>query len=197
MVTRSAVHTSARADCVLEPVRRQRDARSVDQREVLADALVCDEKPVCGDPAALHRLHAAADRAERGAALAASAELEPRVAEPLIVRMLATEKQIPLHPFARVGVGLDAVCGEVAVEQERKRERQHLRLAGPVVAAQQQSPVAERELLLVVVEEIDEPQPQRLPALAGRCVQAAHAIVWVSGGSVGVVRPNRASAGNG
>ena len=68
VVTRPAVDAPARTDRVLEPVRRQRDTGGVGQREVLAPARVGDEEPVRDDPAALHRLHATADRAERGAA---------------------------------------------------------------------------------------------------------------------------------
>ena len=117
-------------------------------------------------------------------------ELEPGVAEPLVVGVLAAEQQVPLHPLVRVGVGLDAVGGEVAVEQERKRQREHLRLAGAVVAAQQQPPVAERELLAVVVEEIDQPQPQRLPALARRVLGSARR----SRRSAGAISASAASA---
>jgi hypothetical protein len=56
------------------------------------------------------------------------------------------------------------VRGQVAVEQERQEQREDLGLAGAVVAAQQEPAVVEPELLHVVVEEIDEPGPQWLPA---------------------------------
>ena len=121
MVTRAAVHGSARADRVLQSVRGQRDTGGVDKRDALADALVGDEEPVCGNPAALHGLHAASDCAERRAVLVVTAEFQPRVAEALVVRVLAAEQQVPVHPLVRVGVRLDSVCRKVAVEQERKR----------------------------------------------------------------------------
>ena len=80
--------------------------------------------------------------------------------------MLAAEQQIPVHALLRVGVRLDTVGGELAVEQERERQGEHLGLAGAVVAAQQKPPVAEAELLLVVIEDVHQASAQRLPALA-------------------------------
>ncbi len=127
-----------------------------------------DEEPVPGDAPAGHRLQAATERAVRGRpVLVDPAELQPGVAEPFGVRVLAAEQQVPLHALLRVGVRLDPVRRQVAVQQERQHQREHLGLAGAVVAAQQQAAVAEPELLLVVVEEVDQTGAQRLPALAG------------------------------
>ena len=132
----------------------------------------------------------------RGAVAVAAAELQPRVAEPLGMRVLAAEQQVPLHPLLRVGVRLDPVRGQVAVQQERQRQREHLRLAGAVVAAQQQPAVAEPELLLVVVEEVDQPGAQRLPALGrsglGEVVSGSPR--WSADGRFGHARSGRARA---
>ncbi len=115
VLARTAVDAPARADRLLEPVGRQSGAGGVDQPEVLADALVGHEVPVRGDAAAADRLQAAADRAPGLAGLGHASELEPGVAEPFRVRVLAAEQQVPLHPLARIGVRLDPVGGEVAV----------------------------------------------------------------------------------
>ena len=66
VVAGAVVHRAAARDRVLQPVAGQRDARGVDQREALADALAGDEEPVLGDAAAGHGLQAATQRAERG-----------------------------------------------------------------------------------------------------------------------------------
>lgn len=84
------------------------------------------------------------------------------------MRVLTAEQEVPLHPLTGVAVRFDAARAQVGVEQEGQREREHLGLTGAVVAPQQQTPVAEVEFLHVVVEEIDEPGPQGLPAGAER-----------------------------
>ena len=91
--------------------RVERGAGGVDQRaDPRRRRWSVDEEPVAGDAAPGYRLEPAADRAElRGAVVADAAELQPGVAEPLGVRVLAAEQQVPLHPLARVGVGLDPV----------------------------------------------------------------------------------------
>jgi hypothetical protein len=86
--------------------------------------------------------------------LVQTAELQPGVAGPLVVGVLAAEQQVPLHPLAAVAVRLDAVRRELAVQQERQRQCEHLRLTGAVVAAQQQPTVVEPEFLIVVVEDV-------------------------------------------
>jgi hypothetical protein len=70
-----------------------------------------------------------------------------------------------------VAVRLDPVRGEVAVQQERQHERQHLGLASSVVAPQQQPAVVKPEFLGVVVEHVDQAGPQRLPPLRTGCWQ--------------------------
>jgi hypothetical protein len=115
------------------------------------------------DPPALDGLEPAAERGEhRLPGLVEPAELQPGVAEPLAVA--PAHEQVPLHPLAGVAVRLDPVRGEVAVEQERQQQGEHLGLAGAVVAPQQQPPVPEREFLLVVEEQVDQASPHRLPA---------------------------------
>jgi len=51
-------------------------------------------------------------------------------------------------------------------EEEGQGQRQHLGLAGAVVAPEQEVAVAEPELLAVVVVEFDEPQPAVTPGQA-------------------------------
>src|SRR6266702_2089078 len=66
--------------------------------------------------------------------LGAAAKLQPGVTEPLVV--LAAEQQVPLHLLLAVAIRLHARWREVGIEQERQGEREHLGLAGAVVAAQ-------------------------------------------------------------
>lgn len=80
------------------------------------------------------------------------------------MRVVTAEEEVPFHPLAGVTVRLHPSRAQVAVEQEGQGQREHLGLAGAVVASQQQASVAEVELLHVVVEEVDEPDPQGLPA---------------------------------
>ena len=80
------------------------------------------------------------------------------------MRRDAAHEQVPAHPLAGVAVGLDARRLDLGIEEERQGQRQHLGLAGTVVAPEQKMAVAEPELLAVVVVELDEAQAQRLPA---------------------------------
>jgi hypothetical protein len=182
---RGAVHAPLRAERILKTVAGERHACRIDERQLVADPLAGDEEPVICDLPSCDGLETAPEGAERGdAGLVAPAKLEPGVAEPLGMWMLAAEQQVPFHPLARIGVGLDAMRRELAVEQERQRHRQHLRLPRAVVAAEQQPSVAEPELLLVVVEDVDQSGAKRLPARAfGLRQRAAHA--WLVPSSVG------------
>ncbi len=158
-----------------EPVTHERGAHLADQAQVHTDPPRGDEEPAGGDPAAGDGLEAAAEGEVRGAAiLGEAAELQPGVAEPLLVA--TAEQEVPLHPLARVGVGLDPMGGQLAVQQERQHEREHLGLAGAVVAAQQQVAVAEAELLVVVEEQVDKAGPQRLPSFVSGQRQPAGAV---------------------
>ena len=145
---------------------RERHPAGGQEMELLADALRCDEEPVACDAPASDGFQAAADRAEAGAPVSdAASELEPRVPQAFRMGMPAAQEQIPLHLLLPVAVRLYAVRRELAVQQERQRQCQHLGLAGSVVAAQQQPAVVEPELLGVVVEHVDQTGPQRLPPL--------------------------------
>src|SRR5690606_188128 len=124
-----------------EPLARQRLAGFSDEPQLTAHALVRDEEPGPRRAAACAGAQAAADRDEPVLGRLRTiirrslpAELEPRVAEAVVV---AAEQQVPLHPLGRIAVWLDAVRLYAAVEQERQRQREHARLAGAVVAAQQ------------------------------------------------------------
>ena len=101
----------------------------------------------------------------RRAVVGEAAELDPGIADAPVV---AVHQQVPGHPLAAVAVGFDARRLELGIEQERQGQRQHLGLAGAVVAAQQQVAVAEPEFLAVVMEQFHQSEPQRLPALPGR-----------------------------
>jgi len=160
-------HLTVSADRLGQAVSGERRPARADQPEVLAHPLRGDEEPVRGDAATGDRFDPAAQgEVPRLAVLAHPAQLQPRVPEPLVVAV--SHQEVPLHPLAAVPVGLDPVRRQVSIQQERQHERQHLGLAGAVVAAQQQLPVAEVELLVVVQEEIDQARPQRLPAPAAR-----------------------------
>ena len=98
----------------------------------------------------------------------APAELDPAVADPA---RIAAQQQVPGHLLAGVAVRFDPRRTHAGVEQQRQGQRQHLGLAGAVVAAQQQVAVMEPEFLAVVVEQLHQTQAQRLPAFALRLRQ--------------------------
>ena len=143
-------------------------------QEFLADARACvsaleHEEPAFDvGPRRRGRKPGAEREVVRRSVLGLPAELDPGVTDAPII---AAEQQIPGHPLARIAVGLDARGLELSIEQEGQGEREHLGLAGAVVAAQQEMAVAKPELLAVVMEELDQPQPQRLPARKCRCRQ--------------------------
>ena len=155
------------ADSSRQPVAGQHGAGRADQLQVRTDALGCGEVPAVCDAAAGDRLQPAPD-GEVGvlAILGAAAELQPGIPEPLVIP--AAEQQVPFHLLVPVAVRLQPGRREIRVEQERQDKREHLGLAGAVVAAQHEPAVAEPELLIVVVEQIGEPGPERLPARAAR-----------------------------
>lgn len=134
-----------------------------------------------------------------------AAEFHPSVA---YAPLVATQQQIPGHLFAGIAVGLDARRLEVRIEKKRQGQRQHFRLAGAVVAPQQQAAVAEPEFFAVIVEKLDQPQSQRLPTGEGRDGQCrgsrighSNKLDWVAEriGARMSVSPSakRASAGSG
>jgi hypothetical protein len=181
--------TAALGERLDEPLADQYRARRADQVEIGVGALVGDEEPAGRDAPAGHRLEAAAERQVCGyAMLVQAAELQPGVAEPLLVA--AAEQEVPLHPFGGICVRRHPVGRQLAVEQERQGEREHLGLARAVVAAQQQVAVAEAELLVVVEKQVDQAGAQRLPALPPRQRQPAAVLPPppVAGGALAVAR---------
>ncbi len=169
IVRRRVVHRAVPVDGIFELVPAQRHPGRTDQGQLWADPLPGDEKPVSSDPTPGHRFESGADRPVLDDAVRTHpAELQPGVPESLGMRMLATEQQVPLHPLVAVAVRFDAVRGQFAVQQERQGQCEHLRLAGAVVAPQQQPAVVEVELLNVVVEQVHQSGAQRLPPLPVR-----------------------------
>ncbi len=170
VVRRGVIHRAVAVDGVFQFVPGQRHPGRADQGQLRTGPLAGHEEPVPDDAAPADRLQTGPDRAVLGDAVTAQpAELQPGVAEPLGMRVPAAQQQVPFHPLVAVTVRFDPVRGQLAVQQERERQRQDLRLAGTVVAAQQQPPVVEVEFFHVVVEEVDEAGAQRLPAvLSGR-----------------------------
>ena len=76
------------------------------------------------------------------------------------------------------GEGVEAVGREVGVQEEGEEDLQRLRLAGAVVAAQDQAPLVEAELLVVVLPEVEDPGPEGLEALPlGRRRRRLHPVV--------------------
>src|SRR5699024_12255037 len=79
-----------------------------------------------------------------------------------------------------------------SVQEEGQGQGEDLGLAGAVVAAQQQPAVAEPELFVLVVEEVDEAHAQRLPALTfgfgQRCVHDVPSLGVVTTGSATAYR---------
>ncbi len=163
VVLGGAHDVAAVADRIHEPVAAERGAGGGDQRQVDADPPVGDEEPAVGDAPTRDRLHRdPGGEEELVTGFVDAAELDPRVAEAFGVA--AAQEEVPLHPLVLVAVRLDPVRGELAVQQQGQGERQHLRLAGPVVPPPQQPAVAEPELLAVVMEKVEQSDPQRLPA---------------------------------
>ena len=171
------VHEPVLADLLPQLLPGERDTAVGQQLQLSTGALAGDEEPVPCDSAPGDGLQPAADRAKLLSAVSAlAAELQPGVTETLRAGVPAAKQQVPLHPLLPVAVRLHPVRREVAVEQERQREGEHLGLAGSVVAAQEQPAVVEPELLLVVVEHVDQAGPQGLPPLRRWCWQHRPAV---------------------
>lgn len=159
------VHRAGSFHRVPQLLPAQRHPGRTEQRQLRPDPLTGHEEPVPRDAASGNGLETGADGAVYAGAVGPQpAELQPGVAEPLGVRMFPAQQKVPLHALVPVTVGLDPVRGQLAVQQERQGQREHLGLPGAVVATQQQAPVVEVEFLDVVVEQVDQPGTQRLPA---------------------------------
>jgi len=59
---------------------------------------------------------------------------------------MAVHQQVPLHALGGIAVGLDAMRGDLAVEQKGQLESEHARLAGG--AARRRGPVGRSGFLL-------------------------------------------------
>src|SRR5512146_397069 len=160
----------AGADGFSEALAGERGTLSGREPEISADTLLRHEVPGIDAALAGHGAQAATERQRlRLAGLHEPPELDPGVADAPLVA--AAHEEIPFHALVAVAIGLHPSGSQIGVEKEGQRERQHLRFAGAVVAAQQQMAVEKLELLYVVVVELDQPEAQRLPALARRLRQ--------------------------
>jgi len=161
-------------DRLAQALAREHDLLIAGEPQVLADARPIrrffeQEEPAFHLGAGRDGREAGAQRqVARPAVLGQAAELDPGVADAPLV---AVHQQVPGHLLAAVAIGFDAGRAQLRVEQEGQGQRQHLGFSGAVVAAQQQVAVAEPEFLAVVVEQLDQPEPQRLPAAALRLGQ--------------------------
>src|SRR5206468_4126776 len=79
--------------------------------------------------------------------------------------VVAEAQQERLHG-ATTAEAVHAVRGHDAVEQERHEKRESVRLAGSVRASEHESAVSELEELVVVLPDVADAGPRRLPPLA-------------------------------
>ncbi len=108
---------AAIADRLGQALSRQGRAGRALKEERLADSPAGDEQPFAHEPAALDGTESRAQRqVVTGAVLVATTQLEPGVAEPVLV---LAEQQVPLDAFRGIAVGLEAMRRGLAVEQER------------------------------------------------------------------------------
>ena len=93
--------------------------------------------------------------------LRGAAELHPHVA---VLGVLPPVQQVGLHGAVLAAERVEPPRVQPAVQDEREQHFERLGLTGAVVAAQRQPAVAERELLVEVIPEVDDPGPGRLEA---------------------------------
>ena len=91
--------------------------------------------------------------------LCGAAELHPHVA---VLGVLAPVEQVGLHGAVLAAERVEPPRVQPAVQDEREQDFEGLGLPGAVVAAQRQPAVAEGELLVEVIPEVDDPGPGRL-----------------------------------
>ncbi len=98
--------------------------------------------------------------------LCGAAELHPYVA---VLGVLPPVEQVGLHRAVLAAERVEPPRVQPAVQDEREQHFERLGLAGAVVAPQRQPAVAEGELLVEVIPEVDDPSPGRLePCWPGR-----------------------------
>jgi hypothetical protein len=153
----SIEHLAAAVQRVAQAFPGQDHALIAHQPDILIDARSANGILQHEEPAV--HLGTRSDRGKPGAecevmrrsVVGEAAEFDPGVADPPVI---AAHQQIPRHLLAAIAVRFDARGLELCIEQEGQRQRQHLGFAGAVVAPQQQMPVAEPELLAVVVKQL-------------------------------------------
>ena len=157
---------------VLAELRRQlrageRPVVGTDERELHTHPSGHDEEPRVDLLVVLLRTQADADRdrvGDRARARVATGELHPCVA---VRRGLPAPQQVRLHRARLGGERVEAAGVDPAVQHEGVDQFEHLRLAGAVVTAQHEAPVAEAELLVDEVPDVDDTAADRLPPAHG------------------------------
>jgi len=131
---RSLEQLAAAVDGLRQALLAQHRALLVDQPQVTSDPLALgDEVPRIDLCAGRDRRQAAAERQVAWLAIVPNAaELDPGITDaPLVF----PQQQIPRHLLGGIAIGFDARRLDAGIEQERQRERQHLRFAGAVIPA--------------------------------------------------------------
>src|SRR3989441_12817296 len=120
---------------------------------------MCREIPAIGQPVdPTNRPHTAAQRNELEAAVRlAATKLDPRISEPVVILV---HQEVPRHCTGRIAVRLNAMRADLAVEEKRKLQSEHARLASAVVPTQQKSSMIEPEFLFLEPIEVDQPAAQ-------------------------------------
>src|SRR5262249_34553353 len=85
----------------------------------------------------------------------------PRVTGPFWV---PAHQKIPFNTFGGIGVGFETMCGGFSLQQKRKLESKHARLAGSVVSAKKQAAVFVMKFFSVILIDVQKPAANRLPS---------------------------------
>ena len=150
-------------------LRRLGHDRGIRQREASTDA----GRAMGRAPQGLQRTIRAPRLGEQqeGEVLVAAAKLQPRPAAVLGLRRVAPVQgvagrlDVVAEALLALAERVDVVAGDVAREQQQRRERHQGGLAGLVRALELEAPVRIPDFGGVVLPEIHHPGPQRLPAL--------------------------------
>ena len=131
--------------------------------QLFADSLNRDEEPLAHPGLAFYCTETTSEsEIVVLAAFVTAAKLDPCITGPLRVTV---HEQVPFDSLGRIGVGFQTLSVYFTVEQERKLQCKNSRLAGAVIAAQQQPSLFVMKFFTVVPVEVDEAAAQRLPSL--------------------------------
>src|SRR4051812_42896966 len=93
------------------------------------------------------------------------AKLNPGITGPV---RISIHEQIPSDSFRWVGSRLEPFRHDLTIQQKGKLQRKNTRLAGAIVATQQQAPIFVMKLFLIVAVKVHEPASKGLPSFALR-----------------------------